>query len=183
MVDARAAAWAQGVVLLALGGFVGNFVLTLADHAQNGFFRPAEWVGVIASAYGVSALAAALFVRDDRPTLSMAVAVMIVQAAVGGLGFYYHLEANLRAPGRELQDKLIYGAPVFAPLLITDLAVLAGIALWALATNRSARSTRSIPAAGPGTAEPARVPLVPERAVRKYVIATAHCAEPMSKRS
>ena len=50
MVDAADLDWARWVVLLALGGFVGNFVLTLADHAQNGFFHPSEWIGVVAGA-------------------------------------------------------------------------------------------------------------------------------------
>jgi len=42
--------WANWVILLALGGFVGNFILCLADHAQNGFFNWAEWIGVASSA-------------------------------------------------------------------------------------------------------------------------------------
>jgi hypothetical protein len=148
MVNARSLEWARWVVLLALGGFVGNFVLTLADHAQNGFFRPAEWVGVIASAYGVSVLAAVLFVPENRPVLKLAGAVMIVQVVVGVLGFCYHMEANLRTPGSDLQDKMIYGAPLFAPLLIADMALLAGLALWALVLDRSVPRTGSIPAAG-----------------------------------
>ena len=38
MVAARSAEWARWVILLALGGFFGNFVLSLTDHASNGFF-------------------------------------------------------------------------------------------------------------------------------------------------
>ncbi len=36
MVDARSLEWSRWVILLAAGGFAGNFVLSLADHAQNG---------------------------------------------------------------------------------------------------------------------------------------------------
>ena len=49
MVDADDPEWAGWVVVLAAGGWAGNFVLTLADHAQNGFFHPTEWIGVVAS--------------------------------------------------------------------------------------------------------------------------------------
>jgi hypothetical protein len=28
------------MLLLALGGFIGNFVFSLTDRAQNGFFKP-----------------------------------------------------------------------------------------------------------------------------------------------
>ena len=37
MVDARGQEWSRWVILLAAGGFLGNFLLSLADHAQNGF--------------------------------------------------------------------------------------------------------------------------------------------------
>lgn len=131
MVDARSVEWARWVVLLALGGFAGNFVLCLADHAQNGFFRSAEWIGVIASALAVGSLLAALLIYDNRPLLWLCGAVMAAQAGVGLLGFCYHGLANLAGPG-SLWEKFLYGAPLFAPLLFPDLALLAIIALWAL---------------------------------------------------
>jgi hypothetical protein len=31
-------------------GFVGTFVVSLTDHVQNGFYHPAEWIPVVASA-------------------------------------------------------------------------------------------------------------------------------------
>jgi hypothetical protein len=38
MVAAGTVEWGRWVLLLALGGFAGNLVLSLCDHAQNGFF-------------------------------------------------------------------------------------------------------------------------------------------------
>ncbi len=38
MVPSRDVEWSQWVVFFAFGGFVGNFGLSLADHAMNGFF-------------------------------------------------------------------------------------------------------------------------------------------------
>jgi hypothetical protein len=43
MVNAKSVEWAQWVLLLTLGGFVGNFIFSLADHAGNDFFFP--WSG------------------------------------------------------------------------------------------------------------------------------------------
>src|SRR4051812_14059270 len=40
LVAAGTIEWALWVLLLALGGFAGNFVFSLTDHAQNGFFNP-----------------------------------------------------------------------------------------------------------------------------------------------
>lgn len=133
MVDSRTIDWARWVVFLALGGFVGNFVLTLADHAQNGFFHPSEWIGVVASAWAVSSLCALLVVYDNRPLLRLALTVMAGQVGVGMLGSYLHIMANLRSPTGPLWDRFLYGAPLFAPLLFADLAMLAAVGIWGVA--------------------------------------------------
>src|SRR4051812_22123478 len=44
MVPSEKEEWARWVVLLALGGWIGNFILSLADHAQNAFFYRPEWI-------------------------------------------------------------------------------------------------------------------------------------------
>jgi hypothetical protein len=149
MVDSRTVDWARWVVLLALGGFAGNYVLTLADHAQNGFFRPSEWIGVIASAWAVSSLCAVLVVYDNRPLLGLALGVMAAQVGVGMLGFYLHVMADLRSPAGPLWDRILYGAPLFAPLLFADLAMLAALALWGVARTQAT-------AGGQVQAEPSR---------------------------
>ena len=117
---------------MALGGFLGNFVLTVADHAQNGFFRPEEWVAVVAAAAAVGGLCAALSVPANRPLLVLVGFIMIVQVGVGVFGFLLHVLANLRAPLGTLWERFLYGAPAFAPLLFADLAILGLLALAAL---------------------------------------------------
>ena len=55
---------------------------------------------------------------------------MAFQILVGGLGFGLHLAADLKGPAQELTQNVIYGAPVFAPLLFANLALLAILGLW-----------------------------------------------------
>lgn len=136
MIDSQDIDWARWVVLLAGAGFVGNFVLTLADHAQNGFFHPTEWVGVVASAWAVSVLLAVLVVPDNRPLLGLALIIMAAQVVVGLLGAYLHLAAVMDSPAPTLWDRVLYGAPVFAPLLFADLALLAVLAFWGILQAR-----------------------------------------------
>lgn len=133
MVDARSVEWARWVTLFALGGFVGNFALTLADHAQDGFYRPEEWIGVIGTSLAIGGLTAVFLVYDNRPLLWLCGFLMLTQVGVGLLGTYLHVQANLAVPLGSLWQKFLYGAPVFAPLLFADLAVLGLLALWALA--------------------------------------------------
>ena len=132
MVDVRAKEWAAWVVVLAAGGWAGNFVLSLADHAQNGFFFPSEWASVVGAALGFGFLTAVVAVPDNRPLRLAAAAVMAIQVAIGLLGFGLHVYANLVRPSATLWASFLYGAPAFAPLLFVDLAILGLLGLWAL---------------------------------------------------
>jgi hypothetical protein len=141
MVAARTMEWARWVTLLALGGFFGNFVLSLTDHASNGFFARTEWIPVISSAFASGFLIVPLALSVTRRFLDVCLLVMGVQALVGVLGFWFHLQANLVEPGSNLFDKLVNGAPPMAPLLFPNLVGLAFIGLWALIPH--------VPEAGP----------------------------------
>jgi hypothetical protein len=135
MVEARTAEWAGWVVVLAAGGWAGNFVLTLADHAQNGFFMPEEWIGVVSSAIAFGFLTAVVVVPHNRPLRFAALIVMGIQLVVGVAGFYFHVRGNLDRPSASVWESFLYGAPVFAPLLFDDLAILGALGLWAQATS------------------------------------------------
>jgi hypothetical protein len=132
MVAAASREWAQWVLLLALGGFAGNFVLSLADHAVNGFFRSTEWIPVISSAFAVGFLSGCFLAPVNRSYRILCAFVMFLQALVGMLGFGFHVTANLKGPSTRMLQNFIDGAPPFAPLLFPNLMVLALIALWAL---------------------------------------------------
>lgn len=132
MVDAHSAEWARWVIFLALGGFFGNFVLSLTDHASNGFFAHTEWIPVISSAFATGFLLVPVIASVTRRFLDLCLLVMLAQALVGVIGFWFHMQANLVEPGANLWDKLVNGAPPMAPLLFPNLVGLAFIGLWAL---------------------------------------------------
>jgi len=132
MVIPRSAEWARWVLFMALGGFFGNFVLSLTDHAENGFFQSTEWIPVISSAFATGFLIAAIALPITRRFLDICVVVMIIQALVGVIGFWFHVQANLIEPGSSVWDKLVNGAPPLAPLLFPNLVGLALIGIWSL---------------------------------------------------
>jgi hypothetical protein len=131
MVAARTLEWARWVILLALGGFFGNFVLSVTDHASNGFFAKTEWIPVISSACATGFLLVPLIISVTRRFLDACLVVMMGQAIVGLLGFWFHMRANLIEPGHGIFDKLVNGAPPMAPLLFPNLVGLALIGMWA----------------------------------------------------
>ena len=137
MVNADSLEWAQWILLFTMGGYVGNFVFSLVDHAENGFFFPIEWVPVVASAFAVGFLLVPLFTRVSRFFIDISFLVLILQAGIGLWGFVLHTMGNLRGPSIHAFDNFIYGAPPMAPLLFPNLMVLGVIGLWQLRKRKS----------------------------------------------
>lgn len=130
--------WGWWVVFFALGGFLGVFVLSLCDHAQNGFFYTSEWWAVSASALAGGFLSVALFDRSAT-FRRICFGVLGLQVVVGLLGFYFHLAADFNALTASLYKNFVHGAPAFAPLLFIDLALLAVIGLSAASGETTGR--------------------------------------------
>jgi hypothetical protein len=143
MVRAATIEWGRWILLLALGGMFGNFVLSLADHAQNGFFRRVEWISVAAGALGTAFLLLATIRPLDRVLRTCTFGVLAVVTIVGVAGFALHVRSNLARPAANVWEAFLYGAPLFAPLLYPNIAVLAAIGLWALADASVERRPRA----------------------------------------
>jgi hypothetical protein len=129
MVRSDSDEWARWVILLALGGWIGNFALSLADHAQNAYFYWAEWIPVVASSLAVGALTVAIADYRNRIFLRICFGLMTLEIVVGLAGWMLHLIAVAESPMESLWDRVVYSAPVFAPLLFANLAILALIGL------------------------------------------------------
>jgi hypothetical protein len=124
--------WARWVLFLTLGGFIGNVVFSLTDHAGNGFFDRLEWVPVVASSIAVGFLVTPLLMRVSKGFLALCAAVLLLEAGVGAWGFVLHAQRNLAGPSIHAFDNFIYGAPPLAPLLFPNLVALGLLALWRL---------------------------------------------------
>ena len=109
-VDPNSLEWAQWVLLFTLGGFFGNFVFSLTDHAGNGFFRTVEWVPVFASAFAVGFLLTPLLVPVSRRFADLCGMVLLLEGFVGVWGFFLHAQSNLHGPSNRLFDNFVYGA-------------------------------------------------------------------------
>lgn len=131
--------WAKWVLFFATGGFAGNFVLSLTDHATNGFFRWSEWIPVISSALAVGFFLVYFFSDPPESHLKSSLAILVLQVIVGSAGFVLHALADLHGPSRRIFSNIISGAPPFAPLLLPNLAILGflGLAAYETANRRS----------------------------------------------
>jgi hypothetical protein len=136
----RTEEWARWVILLATGGFFGNFVLCLTDHATNGFFLKTEWIPVLSSALASGFLIVPVAMPVARRYLDLCLVVLALQALVGILGFVLHLRMNFYTPGVSLFEKSVFGAPPMAPLLFPNLVALALLGIWELAAHLPADS-------------------------------------------
>jgi hypothetical protein len=132
MVARHSKEWAEWVLFFTLGGFGGNFVLSLSDHAVNGFFRWSEWIPVISSGLAIGFLLAVLLLDKQRGFLWLTAGVLFVQILVGGLGFLLHAWADWHGPAGSVFENIISGAPPFAPLLLPNLSILGFIGILAM---------------------------------------------------
>lgn len=141
MVPESSQDWGRWVIFLTLGGFFGNFALSLTDHAGNGFFHWTEWIPVVSSSFAVAFLAVFFFVPATARYLKACAAVLAIQVLIGAVGFLLHAEADLHGPSRSFFQNVVNGAPPFAPLLLPNLAMLGAIGLWVEARNERQQST------------------------------------------
>src|SRR5262249_21689510 len=95
MIPHHSREWRQWVLVFAAGGFAGNFVLSLADHATNAFFHWTEWIPVISSAFAFGFLFALLVSYTSPGFRRLCNAVLLLQVLVGALGFGLHFRADL----------------------------------------------------------------------------------------
>jgi hypothetical protein len=137
MVNSESLEWAQWVLFFTLGGFFGNFILSLSDHAANGFFYSLEWAPVVASAIAIGFLGVSVLSRVSLSYIGLCGAILLLEAGVGVWGFVLHAESNLQGPSVHPFDNFVYGAPPMAPLLFPNLALLGIIGLWQLRIPQS----------------------------------------------
>jgi hypothetical protein len=143
------------VELLTGLGLFGNFALCLLDHAQNGFWAPIEWLSVAAGALGGLAFVTSAAAREERVNERLFLwIVLALMAGTGVLGAALHLRAVLASTAASLLQRVQYGAPVFAPLLYVDLAVLGAMGLLARASP--SRGASVVAGFGRGQEHPGR---------------------------
>lgn len=133
--------WAKWVVFFAVGGFAGNFGLSLSDHAVNGFFRWTEWIPVFSCALAVGFLLMLFAGEESARFLRICALILVLQILVGTAGFVLHGLADLHGPSANFVENVIHGAPPFAPLLLPNLALLGLLGL--LAADQGAKQTRA----------------------------------------
>jgi hypothetical protein len=98
--------------------------------------NPTVRISLAASAFAASFLLIAVIHPQKIWFLKWCVATMVSQVIVGLPGFALHLIANFTGPAANLITNLIYGAPIFAPLLFPNLAILAAIGIWEPQSSR-----------------------------------------------
>ena len=87
------------------------------SHYKNNFRYAAQWTPIVIAP--LLAIASFASVRNRRIATKALPAISAVAAADSAIGFFYHARGVLRRPGgsKHLLYNIIYGPPIFAPLL------------------------------------------------------------------
>jgi hypothetical protein len=118
----RQVAVVAGVSAL-LSGFEAYY-----SHYKNNFRYKVQWSPVvIAPLLAASAIGA---VKSRRLAVTALPALSAVASADAAVGFYYHARGVLRRPGgrKHLLYNIMYGPPIFAPLLFGAAGMLGALA-------------------------------------------------------
>lgn len=98
------------------------------SHYKNGFQYWVQWTPIVIA----PALAGVAFgsVKSPRLATTALPALSVVAAADAAVGFYYHGRGILRRPGgvKHLVYNILYGPPIFAPLLFGAAGMLGVLA-------------------------------------------------------
>jgi hypothetical protein len=98
------------------------------SHYKNNFRYKVQWSPVVISPL----LAAAAFasVRSRKMATTLLPAMSAVAGADAAVGFFYHARGGLRRPGgrKHLLYNIMYGPPIFAPLLFGAAGMLGVLA-------------------------------------------------------
>lgn len=89
----------------------------LYSHYKSNFRYKAQWTPIVLAPVLMAAAAGAIFSRRVARTLLPAASALAM--ADGAVGFYYHARGVVRRPGgtRKAVYNILYGPPIFAPLL------------------------------------------------------------------
>ncbi len=120
----------RGYLFLVSLGILAALVSSVFDHARTGFENPWLWlptaVGVFATVVTAVVASSDQPTRQDLLTFIWAMGLMIV---VGLIGAWLHIQTDLTAEYKFVQERFLRGAPFLAPLQFCNLAGLGIIAL------------------------------------------------------
>ncbi len=134
--DIREGKFQQQVAIVAgvsalLSGFEAYY-----SHYKNNFRYKAQWspVAIAPILAGVSFAST----KNRRWAATALPVISAVAAADAAVGFYYHARGVLRRPGgrKHLLYNIMYGPPIFAPLLFGAAGMLGGLASLLRRRNR-----------------------------------------------
>jgi hypothetical protein len=106
-----------------LSAFFSGFE-ALYSHYKNNFRYRAQWSPVIIAPALMTA--AAISIKSPKAARTWLPAMSLLAILDGGVGFFYHARGVLRRPGgwKKPFYNVIYGPPIFAPLLFAACGVL-----------------------------------------------------------
>jgi hypothetical protein len=106
-----------------LGAFFSGFE-ALYSHYKNNFKYKAQWSPVIIAPALMTA--AAVLIKGPRTARTWLPVMSVLAILDGGVGFFYHARGVLRRPGglKKPIYNVVYGPPIFAPLLFAACGVI-----------------------------------------------------------
>lgn len=132
--DVREGRFQQHVLVVAAASALLSGAEATYSHYKNNFRYFSQWSPIVVSP--LLALACLAAMRKRSLATTVVPAISLVAMVVAGIGSFYHARGILRRPGgaKYLAYNVIYGPPIFAPLLF---GAAGGLGLLASQLRRS----------------------------------------------
>lgn len=132
--DVREGRFQQHVLIVTAASSLLSGAEATYSHYKNNFQYPSQWSPIVVSP--LLAIACVAATRNRSLATTAVPALSIVATIVASVGFFYHARGIFRRPGgaKHLVYNIIYGPPIFAPLLF---GAAGGLGLLASQLRRS----------------------------------------------
>jgi hypothetical protein len=115
----------RGYFFLVSLGMLATLISSVLDHARTDFSNPWLWVPTAAGVLGtVVALFIGFIERPTRLDIWIYLGSMLTIMLVGILGVLLHIQTDLGGEKVLVIERVIRGAPILAPMLFADIALL-----------------------------------------------------------
>ncbi|MEK6221769.1 MAG: hypothetical protein N2D54_05935 [Chloroflexota bacterium] len=106
-------------------GILAALISSVLDHARTGFANPWLWLPTLTGVFAV--VVAVVIGANSQPTRNDLLTffyAMLVLMIVGLIGAALHVQTDLTANFKFVQERFLRGAPVLAPLQFANMALL-----------------------------------------------------------
>jgi len=121
----------RAYVLMAGMGSLATLISSVLDHARTGFMNPWLWISTAGGALGtIAAITPEFIEKPNRRDVRVSIGAMVLMLLTGLACLMLHIQDDLTAQDVIVVQRCIRGAPILAPLHLSNMGMIGLTAIW-----------------------------------------------------